>query len=96
MLRQPQVSTLRSKAESYRRSIFIVFALSTILISCGHTQTAAADTCTTGLLPPGNGGDLTVTTGTCMVGTGTYKYRNVNIYGGGTLLFEDQPASTTL
>ncbi len=45
-------------------------------------------TCTGGPLEPGNGGDLEVT-GPCTVGAGTYEYRNVNIYGGGSLTFSD-------
>jgi cell migration-inducing and hyaluronan-binding protein len=46
-------------------------------------------TCTEGQLPPGSGEDLEVTTGTCHVKAGLYKYRNVNIYKGGELLFDD-------
>jgi len=45
--------------------------------------------CTEGQLPPGDGGDLEVTTGTCFVSAGVYKYRNVNIYKGGKLEFQD-------
>ncbi|HEX8896387.1 MAG TPA: G8 domain-containing protein, partial [Terriglobales bacterium] len=45
-------------------------------------------TCTGGPLAPGSGGDLEVT-GPCTVGAGTYQYRNVNIYGGGSLIFSD-------
>ncbi|MEQ9618320.1 MAG: pentapeptide repeat-containing protein [Deltaproteobacteria bacterium] len=53
-------------------------------------STRAVFTCS-GNLPPGNAGDpddLEVT-GNCMVGAGTYHYRNVNIYNGGTLEFMD-------
>jgi hypothetical protein len=51
-------------------------------------------TYTTGALPPGDGGDLIISTGTVTVHQGKYKYRNVNIYGGGTLLFADEPGGT--
>ncbi|MGA7870295.1 MAG: G8 domain-containing protein [Candidatus Binatus sp.] len=41
-------------------------------------------------LGPGNAGvDLLVTGGTCMVNTGSYMYRNINIIKGGTLQFND-------
>ena len=53
--------------------------------------TAATPTCSSGNLPNGDGGDIAIVTGTCYVTTGTYKYRNINIYGGGTLEFRDQP-----
>lgn len=42
-----------------------------------------------GNLPMGNGEDLTVTGGQCIVGSGTYHYGNVNIYNGGELHFTD-------
>ena len=41
-----------------------------------------------GAIAPGTGEDLVVT-GPCTVGAGTYQYRNVNIYGGGSLTFDD-------
>jgi len=53
-----------------------------------HTDVVAILTCTTGAIAPGTGEDLEVT-GPCTVGAGTYQYRNVNIYGGGSLTFED-------
>lgn len=68
--------------------IRLVFALLLCLAVCPATW-ATTTTCTTGQLPPGNGGDLVVNTGTCMVVQGTYRYHNVNIYGGGTLQFAD-------
>jgi len=45
-------------------------------------------TCTMGAIATGNGDDLEVT-GPCTVGAGIYQYRNVNIYGGGSLTFDD-------
>jgi hypothetical protein len=39
-------------------------------------------------LLPGSGDDLVVT-GPCTVGAGTYHYGDVNVYGGGTLTFDD-------
>jgi len=47
-----------------------------------------AGTVTPTPLSAGNGEDLEVT-GPCTVGAGTYHYRNVNVYGGGSLTFED-------
>lgn len=51
-------------------------------------------TCTTGKLDPSLADgtrDLVVNTGpTCTVAKGTYKYKSVNIYGGGTLNFNDE------
>lgn len=38
--------------------------------------------------------DLIINTGTCTVHPGKYTYRNVNIYGGGVLLFADEPGGT--
>ena len=81
---------LRSLASGLRFGFVIVAAL--MIVS--SVPLAAADNCSTGSLPEGNGGDLTVTTGTCTVHPGTYKYHNVNIYGGGTLLFADEPGGT--
>lgn len=46
-------------------------------------------TCTGGALPNGTGEDLIITTGTCIASAGTYKFHNVNIYGGGQLMFMD-------
>jgi hypothetical protein len=49
---------------------------------------SGSPSCTGGPLAPGNGGDLEVT-GPCSVLAGSYQYRNVNIYGGGSLTFSD-------
>src|SRR5579875_2853894 len=49
---------------------------------------AAIAACAGGPLGPGTGGDLEVT-GPCTVAAGTYQYRNVNIYAGGSLTFSD-------
>ena len=54
---------------------------------------AAGDPCPNGFLPPGTGGDLEITAKACSVHAGTYKYRNVNIWGGGTLTFLDEEGS---
>ncbi|HEY3838038.1 MAG TPA: chitobiase/beta-hexosaminidase C-terminal domain-containing protein, partial [Bryobacteraceae bacterium] len=53
-----------------------------------------AENCSTGILPPGNADtDLEIDGNTCVVDgsapTGTYVYRNVNIWGGGVLNFAD-------
>ncbi len=66
-------------------------SLGTVLFCGGfsHTARASTTTCTTGALPTGDGGDLIVNTGTCTVGAGKYLYGNVNIYGGGSLVFTD-------
>ncbi len=47
--------------------------------------------CTTGELPQGNGDDLEIYTGTCFAKhkNTPYKFHNVNIYGGGKLVFVD-------
>ena len=52
---------------------------------------AATVTCMDGeTLPPGNGQDDLEVIGECMVGEGeTYHYGDVNIFGGGSLIFED-------
>ena len=71
---------------------FMRFLIGAMVIGLGLSQAAAAQatTCTTGSLPFGNGGDLIVSGGTCMVNVaGTYQYHNVNIINGGTLLFSD-------
>src|SRR5215469_12064122 len=54
--------------------------------SLKYAKKAALTTCTEGQLPNGDGGDVEITTGTCHVKAGVYKYRNVNIYKGGELL----------
>ncbi len=46
-------------------------------------------TCTGGALPQGTGEDLVVVTGVCTASAGTYEFHNVNIYGGGQLMFVD-------
>src|ERR1017187_8028387 len=73
----------------------IAMALLAALVVGGFCQVAGAATpmvCTTGALPHGSQSsppDLVITTGTCMVGSGAYYFHNVNIFGGGTLLFSD-------
>ena len=69
--------------------VFIPAFFATALFILAAITSAAAVDCTTGSLPPGDGGDLVVKTGTCTVHKGLYKYHNVNIYGGGQLLFAD-------
>lgn len=70
-------------------------ALLAALVVGGFCQVAGAATpmvCTTGALPHGSQSsppDLVITTGTCMVGPGAYYFHNVNIFGGGKLLFSD-------
>ena len=62
------------------------------LALCTATFAAAPIPCTTGAAPSGNQAnppDLVVTTGTCTVKAGTYYFHNVNVFGGGQLLFED-------
>jgi len=49
---------------------------------------AATVTCSGGNLAAGSGEDLLVT-GPCTVAAGTYRYGNVNVYGGGSLTFQD-------
>ncbi|HSC33830.1 MAG TPA: pentapeptide repeat-containing protein, partial [Thermodesulfobacteriota bacterium] len=53
-----------------------------------HDDVVATLPCTMGAIAPGNGEDLDVT-GACTVGAGTYHYRNVHIYNGGSLTFDD-------
>ncbi|MEW6145796.1 MAG: pentapeptide repeat-containing protein [Thermodesulfobacteriota bacterium] len=53
-----------------------------------HEDMVSTVTCTTGAIAAGTGEDLDVT-GPCTVGAGTYHYRNVHIYNGGSLTFED-------
>ncbi len=53
-----------------------------------HEDMVATLTCTTGAIAAGTGEDLDVT-GPCTVGAGTYHYRNVHIYNGGSLTFDD-------
>lgn len=64
----------------------LVFLTWSPLLRAATTPT----TCTEGALPHGNGEDLIVSTGTCMVGQGVYKFHNVNIIKGGELLFQDE------
>ncbi|HML94771.1 MAG TPA: pentapeptide repeat-containing protein [Thermodesulfobacteriota bacterium] len=51
-------------------------------------EAPAVATCTTGAIAAGGGQDLEVT-GPCTVPAGTYHYRNVHVYNGGSLTFED-------
>jgi hypothetical protein len=57
-----------------------------------HEDVVATVTCTTGAIAAGTGEDLDVT-GPCtvdgMVTNGVYHYRNVHIYNGGSLTFND-------
>ncbi|MCL4244767.1 MAG: pentapeptide repeat-containing protein, partial [Candidatus Dadabacteria bacterium] len=57
-----------------------------------HDDVVATVTCTTGAIAAGTGEDLDVT-GPCtvdgMVPNGVYHYRNVHIYDGGSLTFND-------
>ena len=53
-----------------------------------HTVVVPTITCTMGAIAAGSGEDLEVT-GPCTVGVGIYQYRNVNIYSGGSLTFDD-------
>jgi hypothetical protein len=79
---------------------FLLIALTAALLSAvasgqmATTGKVTTSTYTTGALPTGDGGDLVISTGTVTVHAGVYKYRNVNIYGGGTLLFADEPGGT--
>jgi hypothetical protein len=76
-------------------TVFVVYtALLVFTVAGSMLAEAATATCpaTEAMpptpLPPGNGEDLEVT-GPCTVGAGPYHYGNVNIYGGGSLAFED-------
>ena len=71
------------------RSVGLLIPLAVLGLVLCATASAQTTTCTTGSLPEGTGGDLIVSTGTCMVGAGTFQYHNVNIISGGTLLFTD-------
>lgn len=51
-------------------------------------QAPPVTTCNGGTLSAGTGGDLEVT-GVCNVPAGTYRYRYVNVWGGGDLHFAD-------
>jgi hypothetical protein len=65
-------------------------ALSTVAAGQGPSSCMnGVCTCTTGALPPSNGEDLEIYTGTCTAHAGLYKFHNVNIYGGGQLKFAD-------
>jgi G8 domain len=73
----------------------VAMALLAAVVVGGFCQVAGAATpmvCTTGALPHGSKAsppDLVVTTGTCIVGLGTYYFHNINIFGGGKLQFAD-------
>jgi len=78
------------------RTVTEMLLLAVLFASLAPSSAAAAEgkklpatTCTTGSLPNGNGEDLVITTGTCTAHAGTFKFHNVNIYGGGQLLFAD-------
>ncbi len=70
-------------------SCVVAIALAGFMPSQAALAATKTITLTTGALPPGDGEDLVVNTGTVVVKPGTYKYHNVNIYGGGTLQFQD-------
>ena len=62
---------------------------SLVSVSGIFDETPAVLQCNTaGAIAPGNGEDLEVTAA-CTVPAGTYHYRNVHIYNGGSLTFED-------
>ena len=66
--------------------------LVTLLVLPAQSFAAAPLVCMTGALPHGSmtsPPDLVVTTGTCLVGAGTYYFHNINILGGGKLQFTD-------
>jgi hypothetical protein len=69
------------------------FACSTSFGKTASARKAAADSCPNGVLPAGGVGiDLEITTFCVVDGkvpNGSYTYHNVNIYGGGTLKFND-------
>ncbi len=65
-----------------------VFFLAVILLAAVPAYSQATR-CENGALAPGEGEDLEVV-GLCTVGAGTYRYRNVNIYGQGSLEFLDE------
>ncbi len=74
--------------KTFLRGIAAAFVIATIVTGGGSSDALAA-TCT-GMLPSGSGEDLEVT-GACLVKASStaYQYGNVNIYGGGKLIFED-------
>ncbi|MCL4246067.1 MAG: pentapeptide repeat-containing protein, partial [Candidatus Dadabacteria bacterium] len=64
-------------------------ASSLVSVSGIFDETPAVVQCDSpGAIAPGNGEDLEVTAA-CTVPAGTYHYRNVHIYNGGSLTFED-------
>jgi len=73
----------------------IFFRLATALVATTallvvHSARSEAIECTNGALkPPPTPQELVVHTGTCTVGAGIYRFRNVNIYGGGKLWFNN-------
>ncbi len=90
----PQMSAVKTTQPSKTRVTSLTFALLLTLIAFRFCEVASAatTTCTTGALPKGsmtNPTDLVVATGTCTVGAGQYYFHNVNIFGGGHLLFAD-------
>lgn len=69
-------------------ALLFATALSTSAAGQGSCTNGVC-TCTTGALPSGNGENLEIYTGSCTVHAGRYKFHNVNIYGGGQLMFAD-------
>ena len=84
----------------YPSALQLVVLLLTVIVASTPCYAARRPlvSCPTGALPAGNTDnppDLVIDTGTCTVKAGAYHYHNVNIYGGGTLLFADGGAGTT-
>ena len=72
---------------SYLPALVLAAAsIAAMLFFFGPSDARAA--CVNGVLQPGAGEDLEVTTA-CTVPAGAYQYGNVNIYGGGRLEFQD-------
>ncbi len=85
--------TPRLGLTSQSREIFFRLATAFVVTAAllvAHTTRSEAIECTNGALkPPPVPQDLVVRSGTCTVDAGTYRFSNVNIYGGGKLWFEN-------
>jgi G8 domain len=79
---------LHTRAFIVSTALLVVAVVGSMLAQAATVTCPPAGTMTATSLPPGDGEDLEVT-GPCTVGVGTYRYGNVNIYGGGSLAFED-------
>ncbi len=87
-------------------TLILLFAAAAILMlsagpACAGTSEPATAAppppgiCMGGMrLPPGDGDDIKIT-GLCKVGAGSYSYHNINIYGGGMLIFLDENIDLT-